>query len=197
MGKSFMEYAVPIALGATGLGLAGVGPMAGLLAGEAAAGAGAAGAAGAAAGATGAAEAAGAAGAAEGLLTASEAAGGAGMVFNPATGTYLNPAYFVGEGTGMPLFTGGGSFMEQLGTGAQSLASNMGGNMNGLRTAQAGMQMMQGQQQPQGPQNIFGNTQTMPRQMGQAGSFQDSSNISPQQIDELKRRQWMGGLGRA
>lgn len=31
----------------------------------------------------------------------------AGAVFNPATGTYLNPEYFVGASSSMPVFTGG------------------------------------------------------------------------------------------
>lgn len=31
----------------------------------------------------------------------------AGAVFNPTTGTYLNPEYFVGAGSSMPVFTGG------------------------------------------------------------------------------------------
>lgn len=30
-----------------------------------------------------------------------------GAIFNPATGTYLNPEYFVGAGSSMPVFTGG------------------------------------------------------------------------------------------
>lgn len=31
----------------------------------------------------------------------------AGAVFNPATGTFLNPEYFVGSGSSLPIFSGG------------------------------------------------------------------------------------------
>lgn len=35
----------------------------------------------------------------------------AGAVFNPATGTFLNPEYFVGAGSSMPIYTGGQGFV--------------------------------------------------------------------------------------
>lgn len=35
----------------------------------------------------------------------------AGAVFNPTTGTFLNPEYFVGAGSSMPVFTGGQGFV--------------------------------------------------------------------------------------
>jgi hypothetical protein len=48
-----------------------------------------------------------------------------GLIFNPSTGGYLNPEYFVGAGSGMPLFTGGGSALSQIGT----IGSNLGGSV--------------------------------------------------------------------
>ena len=47
----------------------------------------------------------------------------AGLVLNPATGTYLNPEYFALAESGMPLYTGGGSALSQLGTGLGSLGT--------------------------------------------------------------------------
>jgi len=45
------------------------------------------------------------------------------LVFNPATGTYLNPSYFAGATSSMPLYTGAGSTLSQVGTGLGSLGS--------------------------------------------------------------------------
>ena len=53
------------------------------------------------------------------------------LVFNPATGTYLNPSYFAGATSSMPLYTGGGSALSQLGTGLGSLGSNISNVMPG------------------------------------------------------------------
>ena len=54
-----------------------------------------------------------------------------GLVFNPATGTFLNPQYFAGATSGMPLYTGGGSALSQIGTGLGSLGSNISNVMPG------------------------------------------------------------------
>jgi len=54
-----------------------------------------------------------------------------GLVFNPATGTFLNPSYFAGATSGMPLYTGGGSALSQIGTGLGSLGSNISNVMPG------------------------------------------------------------------
>jgi len=53
------------------------------------------------------------------------------LVFNPATGTYLNPAYFAGATSSMPLYTGAGSALSQIGTGLGSLGSNISNVMPG------------------------------------------------------------------
>jgi len=54
-----------------------------------------------------------------------------GLVFNPATGTFLNPQYFAGATSGMPLYTGAGSALSQIGTGLGSLGSNISNVMPG------------------------------------------------------------------
>ena len=77
----------------------------------------------------------GAGGAASGAGTTAGAAVpgsiGTELVFNPATGTYLNPAYFAGATSGMPLYTGAGSALSQIGTGLGSLGSNISNVMPG------------------------------------------------------------------
>jgi hypothetical protein len=66
-------------------------------------------------------------GGAGGATTGSAVPGSIGteLVFNPATGTYLNPSYFAGATSGMPLYTGGGSALSQIGTGLSSLGSKI------------------------------------------------------------------------
>ena len=54
-----------------------------------------------------------------------------GLVFNPSTGTFLNPEYFAGAASGMPLYTGAGSALSQIGTGLGSLGSNISNIMPG------------------------------------------------------------------
>jgi hypothetical protein len=69
-------------------------------------------------------------GAASGLKTvassavpnaAGSAAGQAGLIFNPATGSFLNPEYYALASSANPIFTGAGSLGSQVATGAQSL----------------------------------------------------------------------------
>ena len=55
-----------------------------------------------------------------------------GLVFNPATGTYLNPEFFAGATSGLPLYTGGGSALSQLGTGLGSLGSEINTGLGSL-----------------------------------------------------------------
>jgi hypothetical protein len=76
---------------------------------------------------------AGGAGATTGGTTGAALPGSIGteLVFNPATGTYLNPAYFAGATSSMPLYTGGGSALSQIGTGLGSLGSNISNVMPG------------------------------------------------------------------
>ena len=75
----------------------------------------------------------GAMGGAAGGTTGAAAPGSIGteLVFNPATGTYLNPAYFAGATSSMPLYTGAGSALSQIGTGLGSLGSNISNVMPG------------------------------------------------------------------
>ena len=54
------------------------------------------------------------------------------LVFNPATGTYLNPAYFAGATSSMPLYTGAGSALSQMGTGLGSLGSELNTRLGSL-----------------------------------------------------------------
>ena len=56
----------------------------------------------------------------------------AGLVLNPATGTYLNPEYFALAESSMPLYTGGGSALSQLGTGLGSLGSEINTGLGSL-----------------------------------------------------------------
>jgi hypothetical protein len=76
---------------------------------------------------------AGGAGATTGGTTGAALPGSIGteLAFNPATGTYLNPSYFAGATSGMPLYTGGGSALSQIGTGLGSLGSNISNVMPG------------------------------------------------------------------
>ena len=53
------------------------------------------------------------------------------LAFNPATGTFLNPSYFAGATSSMPLYTGAGSALSQIGTGLGSLGSNISNVMPG------------------------------------------------------------------
>lgn len=55
-----------------------------------------------------------------------------GLVFNPATGTFLNPQYFAGATSGMPLYTGGGSALSQISTGLGSLGSQINTGLGNL-----------------------------------------------------------------
>ena len=73
----------------------------------------------------------GAGGAAGGTTGAVPGSIGTELVFNPATGTYLNPAYFAGATSSMPLYTGAGSTLSQIGTGLGSLGSNISNVMPG------------------------------------------------------------------
>ena len=73
----------------------------------------------------------GAAGSTAGTGAAVPGSIGTELVFNPATGTYLNPSYFAGATSSMPLYTGGGSALSQIGTGLGSLGSNISNVMPG------------------------------------------------------------------
>jgi hypothetical protein len=76
----------------------------------------------------------GAAGGAAGGTTGAAVPGSIGteLVFNPATGTYLNPSYFAGATSGMPLYTGAGSTLSQIGTGLGSLGSEINTGLSSL-----------------------------------------------------------------
>ena len=58
-----------------------------------------------------------------------------GLVFNPSTGTFLNPEYFALAESGMPLYTGGGGALSQLGTGLGSLGSEINTGLSSLGTS--------------------------------------------------------------
>jgi len=77
-------------------------------------------------------------GGAGGATTGSAVPGSIGteLVFNPATGTYLNPSYFAGATSSMPLYTGGGSALSQIGT--ESITSSITTISNVKRTTTYG-----------------------------------------------------------
>jgi len=52
---------------------------------------------------------------------AAGAAGQAGLLFNPATGSFLNPEYYALASSANPIYTGAGSLGSQIATGAGSL----------------------------------------------------------------------------
>jgi len=74
----------------------------------------------------------GAAGSTAGTGAAVPGSIGTELVFNPATGTYLNPSYFAGATSGMPLYTGAGSTLSQIGTGLGSLGSEINTGLSSL-----------------------------------------------------------------
>jgi hypothetical protein len=53
---------------------------------------------------------------------AAGSAGQAGLVFNPATGSFLNPEYYALASSANPIYTGAGSLGSKIATGAQSIA---------------------------------------------------------------------------
>ena len=55
-----------------------------------------------------------------------------GLVFNPSTGTFLNPEYFAGATSSIPLYTGGGGALSQIGTGLGSLGNEINTGLNSL-----------------------------------------------------------------
>lgn len=55
-----------------------------------------------------------------------------GLVFNPATGTFLNPEYFALAESGIPLYTGGGGALSQIGTGLGSLGNEINTGLGSL-----------------------------------------------------------------
>ncbi len=73
-------------------------------------------------------------GGAQGLgvpAAAQGAAGQAGLVFNPATGSFINPEYYALASSANPIYTGAGSLGSQVSTGIGSLLDTP--TMQGLR----------------------------------------------------------------
>jgi hypothetical protein len=62
---------------------------------------------------------------------AAGSAGQAGLVFNPATGSFLNPEYYALASSANPIYTGAGSLGSQVSTGLGSLLDTP--TMQGLR----------------------------------------------------------------
>lgn len=201
MGKSFIDIVKLGALGATGFGLAGMGPLAAL--GEA----GAVGAGAAEAGATGATLAGADAAAlgtgvdamtaqgASGLLGASgaEAAGYGGTSALAGETAAALPEYaaygpnnefwgqtIANDGMTANAYTGGYDSMGTMGRLGQRVSGFVGDNMNNMGIAKQGMGLLNGQQQPQQPQNINKQTNVMPRQQAPASpsSFVQANNQS-------------------
>jgi hypothetical protein len=70
-------------------------------------------------------------GAAAAPSAAQGAAGQAGLVFNPATGSFINPEYYALASSANPIYTGAGSLGSQVSTGIGSLLDTP--TMQGLR----------------------------------------------------------------
>jgi len=215
MGKGIEDLAIPIAaLGAVALtggaaapalGAAGAAGAAG--AGGAASALGATGAAGfagnalAAQGAAGLLGGAGATAAGYGGATAglgSLAANSAASALPDGLATYGPNNEFIGStiaNDGMTANSFGG--YDQL-NGLERFGQRFSGmdfGGNGLKTAQKGLGMMQGQgQQPQAQQQAPAGA-IQPRPQQQTGSFLDSSNIASLEEEEMRKRQWLMGLG--
>jgi hypothetical protein len=96
------------------------------------------------------------------------------------------------DGLSANSFTGGFDSLNPFERFGQRI-SGMDFNGKGLQVAQKGLGMMQGQEQPQQQAPAGAIQPRAPQQ--QAGSFVDSSNITPLQLEELKKRQWLTGLG--
>lgn len=195
MGKSLTDFIIPAAIGATGFGLAGMGPLA-ALGGTGAAeagslGAGLLGSDAAALGATAANGAFGTAGMAQAQSLAAGAApsliGEAGVsqlplgqaTFGP-NGEYVG-ADITADGLTHNAFTGGYDGMGMIGRAGQRLGSAFDGMSMGdqLGLANKGLGLMNPQQPPQAPKNVISNVQAPPQPQSpqSPGSFADASNI--------------------
>jgi hypothetical protein len=126
LGKSLQDAAIGGVLGGAG------GALGGALGGASGAAGAAGSTAGTAAGTTAGTTAGTAAGTGAGTAAGAGTIESAGLVFNPATGTYLNPSYFAGATSGMPLYTGAGSTLSQIGTGLGSLGSEINTGLSNL-----------------------------------------------------------------
>jgi hypothetical protein len=86
------------------------------------------------------------------------------LIYNPATGNFINPDYFVNATSSMPLYTGAGSTLSKVGTGLSSLGSeintglsNLGGSTidalkaNPIQTAGLGLNVYDRMNQSQAP----------------------------------------------
>lgn len=196
---SALKWALPIGLGATGFGLAGMGPLAGVLGGDAAATAGAEAAAGGLLNPI----------TTEGFGTANmfglggPAFGGAGVAETAANAVIPNlqdpliqnglwdgvgPIPNTIESAGLKLnpYTGGYDSLNGLQRFGQRLDGWLGSNVSTankgpMDLAQQGLKFMNGnQQQPQMPKNVNSTVSAMPRgpvSPSAPGSFQDSANI--------------------
>ncbi|MFA6040280.1 MAG: hypothetical protein WC733_02135 [Methylophilus sp.] len=200
MGKSLTDFIIPAALGATGFGLAGMGPLAalgGAGAGAAEAGSLGAGLLGSDAAALGAGEALGAANGAFGTAGMAQAqAMAAGMpsligeagvsqlplgqaAFGP-NGEYMG-ADITADGLTHNAFTGGYDGMGMIGRAGQQLGSAFDGMSMGdqLGMANKAMGMMNPQQPQQAPKNVISNVQAPPQPQSpqSPSSFTSASNI--------------------
>lgn len=185
MGKSLLDIVKLGALGATGYGLYGLaadGALAGTAAAEAGATAAGAGDALATQGATGLLGAGGAEAAGYGGTSALADAATA----LPEYAQYGNPAdnlwgqTIANDGMTANAYTGGYDSMGTMGRLGQRVSGFVGDNMNNMGIAKQGMGLLNGQQQPQQPQNINKQTNVMPRQQAPASpsSFVQANNQS-------------------
>lgn len=145
---------------------------------------------------------AGAAGATGGILGASEVANAAAPgtlesmgLLEVSPGNFIDPSAFVGEGMGMPLYTGGPDlpFTERMGNFFGSIGDKFIGNgFDPLKAVNTMRQFgqSQGSQRPmaqQGPRLKAQPAGQMPAMYGQAPS---GVQLTPEQREELKRRMY-------
>jgi len=73
------------------------------------------------------------------LGSAAGTVGDMGLVYNSATGTWLNPSYYVGTSTPLAAYTGTGNFLSNVATGTTNLVKNIGSSLGSLNEATGGV----------------------------------------------------------
>jgi hypothetical protein len=90
-----------------------------------------------------------------------------GMMFNPATGTYLNPASYVGASTPLPVFTGGqGVFTNAYDLAKDAIPSSITNNLTPTNLMYANSLLSQLNDQPQmgaSPISVYARPGTAPQ----------------------------------
>ncbi len=120
---------------------------------------------------------------------------GSGMASYGPNGEYVGNT-IASDGLSANSFTGGYDALNPLQRAGQRLGG-MDFDGKGMQIAQKGMGMMQGGQPQQGQIQNAPPAAPMQRPQQQAGSFVDSNNMSPEELEMLKRKSWLENIGRA